>query len=83
MYGTALDVELANALESVGVNFAVSECEPAVSVLFVIWAMPPATAAVPSAVAPSKNCTDPAADEGDTVAFSVSVRAPGSVATPG
>ena len=70
---TALDVDPVNAVGSVGVNVAVSECAPTVSVLTAFDAIPAATGTAPGmAVAPSKNVTEPAA-EGDTVAFSVTL----------
>ena len=48
-------------------NVAESMCDPTANVA-VTAAVPPDTVAVPSDVAPSKNCTDPAADNGLTVA---------------
>ena len=58
---TGAEVEPENAAEFVGMNCAVIECEATESVLVEIEATPLATAAVPSEVVPSKNCTEPAA----------------------
>jgi hypothetical protein len=56
----------------VGVNTAVSWCEPAVNVVVVCDAVPLLMAtALPMLVAPSLNCTVPAAAVGLTVAVSV------------
>jgi hypothetical protein len=58
----------------VGVNTAVNWCDPTVNVMVVCDALPLLTAtAVPTLVAPSRNCTVPAAAVGVTAAFSVTV----------
>jgi hypothetical protein len=73
VYGTAVDVDPVNAVASVGVNTAVSECEPSASTALT-EAVPAATVCVePTCVAPSMNFTVPAAPDGETVAVSVSV----------
>jgi hypothetical protein len=73
VYGTAVDVDAVKAVGSVGVNTAVSECEPSASTELTD-AVPPDTVWVePTCVAPSMNATVPAAPDGATVAVSVSV----------
>ena len=73
VYGTAVDVDPANAVGSVGMNCAVSECAPSAST-DVTCAIPETTGwVVPTWVAPSKNFTVPAAAVGVTEAFNVSV----------
>jgi hypothetical protein len=65
----ARDVEPLNAVRSVGVKTALIECVPVGRFVVVNVADPLATAtALPSAVVPSMNCTEPAAVEGATVA---------------
>ena len=71
MYDVAAEVDAVNAVGSVGVNTAVSECVPTVNVDVEAVALPAATGtAAPMLVAPSLNCTEPAADAGESVAVS-------------
>lgn len=66
------DVEGLNFVELVGVNIAVSECEPLLRTLMGPTAMPPATGAgLPRLVVPSLNCTVPVALGGTTVAVAI------------
>src|SRR5882672_4026792 len=54
------------------VNTAVSECVPTVSAEVLVAAVPPETVTgLPRLLAPSLNCTEPAAEDGVTVAVSV------------
>ncbi len=69
-----MEVDAENEVASVGVKTAVRLCAPAANEEVVVWATPPETAtAAPIFVAPSLNCTVPAALDGVTVAFSVTV----------
>jgi hypothetical protein len=73
VYGTVDEVDAVNAVESVGVNVALSECEPSASTVLTD-AVPEATVwVVPIWVVPSKNWTVPAAPGGARVAVRVSV----------
>ena len=73
VYDTVLEVDAVNAVASVGVKTAVSECDPSASTALTA-AEPDATVWVePTWVAPSMNFTVPAAPDGVTVAVSVSV----------
>jgi len=84
VYGVGLAVaDAPYALESVGVNAAVSECEPRASDVVTNCAVPPDTAtALPSEDPLSENCTEPTADDGVTVAVIVTV-APGAALVDG
>jgi hypothetical protein len=69
-----VEVDPVNAAEFVGTNWAVSECEPAVSADVVTAAEPATNVCVaPTCVAPSKNITVPAGvpDVAPTVAVNV------------
>ena len=69
---TAGDVEGLKAAESVGVNTAISWCDPAANVDVVTDAAPLVTVSgVPRLVVPSLNCTVPAAFAGVIAAVSV------------
>lgn len=71
VYGNDDDVDIVNFVASVGVNIALSECDPAVSDVVEKLAMPLATVTgLPMLVVPSLNWTVPTAVDGLTVAFS-------------
>lgn len=69
VYVVPVEVEAANWVLSVGVKAAVSVCDPGVRVVVDVVAVPPLTATgALIGVAPSKNCTLPAAVVGVIVA---------------
>lgn len=71
---TAGDVDALYSVAVVGVNTAVSWRDPTANVVVVCVAVPLVRAtAVPMLVAPSRNCTVPAAAVGVTVAVNVTV----------
>jgi hypothetical protein len=66
------EVDGRSAIASVGVNTAVSRCDPAASIAVVCDALPLLTGTgAPTFVAPSLNCTVPVAVGWDTVALNV------------
>jgi hypothetical protein len=77
VYDTAVDVEAENAVASVGVNVAVSEWDPSLSVAVSVATPEEFTVAGPRSVDPSLKSTVPAGivvpEAGVTVAVSVSV----------
>jgi len=70
---TADDTEPPNSAAFVGMNCAVSEWLPAVSLVVFSADFPAETVEVPNRVVPSKNLTAPAAEEGDAVAVKVTL----------
>ena len=66
----AAEVDVAKLAAFVGTNFAVSECDPIVSVVVAKVAVPAATGVVPRTLVPSRNWMDPAAAVGVTPAVS-------------